>query len=72
VPLFEYIIKTYTNEGDVVLDNCVGSGTTCVACLRSGRKFIGIEKEKKYVEIASKRIQDTRPLEELDMFVDFS
>ncbi len=72
VALFEYLIKTYTNEGDIVLDNCAGSGTTCVACLRSGRKFIGIEKEKKYVEVARKRIEETRPLEELDIFADFS
>lgn len=58
VPLFEYLIKTYTNEGDVVLDNCIGSGTTAVAAINAGRNFIGIERELDYVEIANKRIAD--------------
>ncbi len=58
VALFEYLIKTYTNEGELVLDNCIGSGTTAIACIRTGRKFIGIEKEEKYVEITNKRIND--------------
>lgn len=57
VKLFEYLIKTYTNEGDLVLDNCIGSGTTAVACIRTNRKFIGIELEQKYVEIVNLRIQ---------------
>jgi len=57
VALFEYLIKTYTNEGDLVLDNCAGSGTTAVACKNLGRKFILIEKEEKYIEIARKRIK---------------
>jgi site-specific DNA-methyltransferase (adenine-specific) len=56
VPLMEYIIKTYTNEGDVVLDNCMGSGTTGVACKKLNRFFIGIEKEEKYFLIAKERI----------------
>ena len=56
VALFEYLIKTYTNKGDLVLDNCAGSGTTGVACKNLGRKFILIEKEEKYIEIAQKRI----------------
>lgn len=56
VELFEYLIKTYTNEGETVLDNCMGSGTTGVACKMTGRKFIGIEKELKYFHIASNRI----------------
>jgi site-specific DNA-methyltransferase (adenine-specific) len=56
VALFEYLIKTYTNEGDLVLDNCIGSGTTAIAARNTGRHFIGIEKEPKYVEIARKRI----------------
>src|SRR5699024_40273 len=51
--LFEYLIKTYTNEGDVVLDNCMGSGTTAIAALNTNRTFIGIEKEKEYVDIAN-------------------
>ena len=56
VALFEYLIKTYTNEGDLVLDNCAGSGTTGVACKNLGRKYILIEKEEKYIEIIQKRI----------------
>ncbi len=55
VALFEYLIKTYTNEGDLVLDNCMGSGSTGVACKNTNRKFIGIEKEAKYYEIACRR-----------------
>ena len=58
VALFEYLIKTYTNEGMLVLDNCIGSGTTAIAALKTGRNFIGIEKEQKYVDIANKRIED--------------
>jgi len=57
VALFEYLIKTYTNEGMLVLDNCIGSGTTALACINTNRKFIGIELEPKYVEIANKRIE---------------
>jgi site-specific DNA-methyltransferase (adenine-specific) len=58
VALFEYLIKTYTNEGEIVLDNCIGSGTTAIAALNTGRFFIGIEKEEKYVGIARKRIAE--------------
>jgi site-specific DNA-methyltransferase (adenine-specific) len=58
VALFEYLIKTYTNEGEIVLDNCIGSGTTAIAALNTERFFIGIEKEEKYVEIARKRIAE--------------
>lgn len=57
VALFEYLIKTYTNKGDLVLDNCAGSGTTGVACKNLGRNFILIEKEKKYCEIAKQRLR---------------
>ena len=57
VALFEYLIKTYTNEGDLVLDNCAGSGTTGVACKNLGRNYILIEKEEKYCEIARNRIK---------------
>lgn len=57
VALMEYLIKTYTNPGDVVLDNCMGSGTTGVACKNLGRSFIGIEKDDKYFEIAKNRIE---------------
>ena len=58
VALMEYLIRTYTNEGDTVLDNCMGSGTTGVACVNTGRKFIGIERDDKYFDIAQKRISD--------------
>jgi len=52
----EYLIKTYTNDGETVLDNTMGSGTTGVACKNLGRKFIGIEQDIKYFEIAKYRI----------------
>jgi len=57
VALFEYLIRTYTNEGDTVLDNCAGSGTTGVACLNTGRKFILIEKDPTYCEIIRERLK---------------
>jgi len=57
VALFEYLIKTYTNEKDLVLDNCAGSGTTGVACQNLNRNFILIEKEKNYCEIANQRLR---------------
>lgn len=56
VTLLEYLIKTYTIEGETVLDNCMGSGSTGVACINTKRNFIGIEKDDKYFEIAKKRI----------------
>lgn len=56
IGLLEYLIKTYTNEGEVVLDNCMGSGSTGIACLNTNRKFIGIELEKKYFNISINRI----------------
>ena len=52
----EYLIRAYTNFGDTVLDFTIGSGTTAVAAINTGRKFIGIEKEEKYCEIAKQRI----------------
>lgn len=60
VSLCEYLIKTYTNEGDVVLDNCFGSGTTGVAAINTNRNFIGIEKEWEYCEIANNRIEEVK------------
>lgn len=57
VELFEYLIRTYTNEGEVVLDNCIGSGTTAIASINTNRKFIGIEKEKEYYEFCLERIE---------------
>ncbi len=56
VPLLEYLVKTYTNEGDTVLDNTMGSGTTGVACINTNRNFIGIEKDEAYFKIAEQRI----------------
>jgi len=56
VALMEYLIKTYSNEGDTVLDFCMGSGTTGVACKNLNRSFIGIEKEENYFNIAKERI----------------
>lgn len=60
VALMEYLIRTYTNEGETVLDNCMGSGTTGIACMNTGRNFIGIEQDPKYFEIAKKRIEDAQ------------
>lgn len=57
VALFEYLIKTYTNPGETVLDNCAGSGTTAVAAIRTGRNFICIEREPEYVQVARTRIE---------------
>lgn len=58
VELLEYLIKTYTNEGEVVLDNCMGSGSTCVAAINTGRDYIGYEIDKGYYEIARQRINE--------------
>ena len=58
VALLEYLIKTYTNEGELVLDNCMGSGSTGVACLNTNRKFIGIELDENYFNIAKERIEN--------------
>lgn len=58
VALLEYLIKTYTNEGEIVLDNCMGSGSTGVACVNTNRNFIGYELNEKYFEIAGKRINE--------------
>ena len=60
VELLEYLIKTYTNENEVVLDNCIGSGSTAVACIRTNRKYIGYEIEKEYFDIAVKRIENEK------------
>ena len=56
----EYMIKTYSNEGDTILDNCMGSGSVGVACINTNRKFIGIEIDEKYFEIAKKRIGELK------------
>ena len=60
VPLLEYLVKTYTNPGEVVLDNCMGSGSTGVACVNTGRGFIGMELDAVYFEIAKNRIEEAQ------------
>jgi DNA modification methylase len=60
VPLMEYLIKTYTNEGELILDFTMGSGSTGVACRNTGRNFVGIEQEEKYFKIAVERIKGLR------------
>lgn len=62
VELFKYLLLTYTNKGDTVLDNCSGSGTTAIAALDTGRNYILIEKDPHYVEISKKRIEDHKIL----------
>jgi site-specific DNA-methyltransferase (adenine-specific) len=57
VALVEYFVRTYSNEGEVVLDSCMGSGTTAVACIRSGRRFVGFETDPEYFHIAEDRIR---------------
>ena len=59
IDLIEYLVKTYSNEGDLILDNCMGSGTTGVACKHLGRRFIGIEKDENYFKIAKERIESS-------------
>jgi site-specific DNA-methyltransferase (adenine-specific) len=61
IPLLEYMIKTYTNENELVLDNTMGSGSTMVACKNLNRNGIGIEKEEKYFEIAKQRVEYVEP-----------
>ena len=58
VALFEYLVKTYTNKGDTVLDNCMGSGTTAIACLNAERNFIGFELNEEYYNMSLKRISE--------------
>lgn len=70
VALFEYLVRTYTNNGETVLDNTMGSGTTGVACINTGRKFIGIEKDAGYFEIAKQRI--IKALESQPLFAEAS
>ena len=59
VALFEYLIKTYTNEGETVLDNCMGSGTTAIACINTNRNYIGCELDEEYYNLANERISKT-------------
>ena len=60
VDLIAYLVRTYTNEGDTVLDNCMGSGTTAIACIKEKRHFIGFELSKEYFDKAQKRIKATQ------------
>ena len=68
IELLEYLIKTYTNEGDLVLDNCMGSGSTGVACVNTNRSFIGIELDENYFNIAKERIEQTNENKQLNLF----
>lgn len=65
VELMEYLIRTYSNEGEVVLDNCMGSGTTGIAAIRCSRKFIGIEMDETYYKISEERINKAVPVQEV-------
>lgn len=62
VDLVAYLVRTYTNEGDLVLDNCMGSGTTAIACIRENRNFIGFELDKEYFEKATNRINEEKSI----------
>src|SRR5574344_501842 len=64
VELLEWLIKTYTNEGEVILDNCMGSGSTGVACINTNRKFIGMELDEHYFNVAKDRIQNNIDIKE--------
>jgi site-specific DNA-methyltransferase (adenine-specific) len=65
VELMEYLIRTYSNEGEVVLDNCMGSGTTGVAAVNCNRRFIGIEQDEEYYKISEQRINSIVPVQEM-------
>lgn len=58
VALLEYLIRTYTRPGETVLDNCMGSGSTGVACVHTGRRFIGMEQDEQYFAVAERRIAE--------------
>ena len=66
IALLEYLIKTYSNEGELILDNCMGSGSTCVAAKNTNRDYIGIELDKKYYDIAVDRVNNAK--KELSLF----
>jgi len=68
VALLEYLIKTYTLENETILDNCMGSGSTGVACINTNRNFIGIEKEENYFHIAQKRINEAIEQKQSELF----
>lgn len=60
VELLEYLIKTFTDAGEIVLDNCMGSGSTCIAAMNTGRRYIGIESDIQYFDVAKERIEEAR------------
>lgn len=68
VALLEYLIKTYTNEGELVLDATMGSGSTGVAAINTGRRFIGFELEKKFYDMAEKRTSEALALKQQELF----
>ena len=68
VPLLEYLIKTYTNEGEVVLDATMGSGSTGVACVNTNRRFIGFELDEKFFKIAEQRIEEAQAKKAQELF----
>lgn len=68
VALFEYLINTYSNEGETILDNCGGAGTTAIACINTKRKYIVMEKEQNYFDIAVKRVAEYKPKINLELF----
>ena len=66
VKLLEYLIRTYTNEGDTVLDNCMGSGSTGVACINTNRRFVGMELDDSFYQIACKRVEEAQKQKETE------
>ena len=68
VELFEYLIKTYTNEGETVLDNCMGSGTTAIACINANRKYIGFELDEGYYKASIERVNNHMKDKQIDLF----
>ena len=68
IELFEYLIKTYTNENDLVLDNCAGSGTTAIACINTNRNYICMEKEQKYYDIILNRVEEWHKKNQTNIF----
>lgn len=70
--LLEYLVKTYTNEGETILDNTMGSGTTAIACMNTNRRFIGIELDEHYFAIAKKRVEEKRKEKENEALTLFS
>ena len=69
VPLMEWLVRTYSNKGEIVLDNCMGSGSTGVACKKLDRQFIGMESDPEYFKISQGRIQNTVPVEKVEHII---